>query len=60
MTKADKRIPVTEERWNELHEMKGAGETYDELIEKLIKERKKARLFEDMEQIRNESEFEPI
>jgi len=33
---ADKRIPVTEERWRELHDLKDAGQTYDELLEELI------------------------
>ena len=32
MSNATKRIPVTEERWEELNELKGAGETYDELL----------------------------
>jgi len=35
---ADKRIPVTEERWQQLHDMKDAGQTYDELLEELIQE----------------------
>ena len=33
---ADKRIPVTEKRWNELHDLKKAGQTYDELLDELI------------------------
>lgn len=33
---ADKRIPVTEERWKQLHDLKGAGQTFDELIGELI------------------------
>lgn len=43
---ADKRIPVSEERWRELGEMKDAGQTYDELLEELIEEHKKHRLAE--------------
>lgn len=35
---ADKRIPVTESTWEMLGEMKGAGETYDELIGELIED----------------------
>ena len=54
---ATKRIPVTEAVWNELSDLKAAGQTYSELLEEMIEERKKARLFRDMERIEAESEF---
>lgn len=57
MAKADKRIPVTEERWRELHELKEPGQTYDDLLSELVEEHKKARLFRDMERIRQENDF---
>lgn len=60
MAKADKRIPVTEERWQELHSLKGPGQTYDDLLADLVEEHKKARLFRDMDRIREENEFEPL
>lgn len=60
MSNADKRIPVTEERWKQLHELKGPGQTFDELIEELVEERKKRRLFRDLNRIREEKEFEPL
>lgn len=60
MSNASKRIPVTEERWKELHELKGAGQTYDQLLEELLEEHKKAKLFRDMNRIREESEFVPL
>ena len=60
MSKADKRIPVTEQRWEELHTLKAPGQTYDELLDELIGEYKKARLFRDMNEIREEEEFEPL
>lgn len=60
MSNADKRIPVTEERWKQLHELKGPGQTFDELIEELVEERKKRRLFQDLNEIRDESEFKPL
>jgi len=44
MSTANKRIPVTEERWKELNELKSAGETYDELLEKLIQEHNRRHL----------------
>lgn len=60
MSKADKRIPVTEERWKELHELKEPGQTYDQLLDEIVGKYKKARLFEDMNQIREEEEFESL
>jgi len=44
MSTANKRIPVTEERWKELNELKSAGETYDELLENLIQEHNRRHL----------------
>lgn len=60
MSKADKRIPVTEERWEQLHDLKQPGQTYDDLLAALVEEHKKAQLIEDMEQISEESEFTPL
>lgn len=60
MANAEKRIPVTEERWKQLHDLKGPGQTFDELIEDLVEERKKQRLFRDVNRIREESEFEAL
>ena len=59
MSNATKRIPVTEERWRELHELKQPGQTFDELIEELLEQQKKANLFEDLEEAR-EQEFVPL
>ena len=44
MSNANKRIPVTEERWNELNELKQAGQTYDELLEELVEEHNRRQL----------------
>lgn len=60
MANASKRIPVTEDRWKELHELKGPGQTFDELIEELVEVRKKARLVRDMDRIEEEGEFVPL
>lgn len=43
---ADKRIPVTEETRKELHELKEPGQTYDDLLKQLAKQRRR----EDVEQ----------
>ena len=45
---AVKRIPVSEPIWKELGAMKGAGQTYDDLLGDLIERAKKARLEEDL------------
>lgn len=54
---ADKRIPVSEERWRELGEMKDAGQTYDELLDELIQEHKKHRLAEMVREKRDDGSF---
>ena len=54
---ATKRIPVTEAVGNELSDLKVAGQTYSQLLEEMIEDRKKARFFWDMERIEAESEF---
>lgn len=53
MSRADKRIPVTEERWKELNELKGAGETYDELLAELIREHQRRQLAERAREVRD-------
>ena len=54
---AIKRIPVTEAVWVELSDLKTAGQTYSQLLEEMIEDRKKARFFQDMERIEKEGEF---
>lgn len=57
---ADKRIPVREETWKKLGELKEAGKTYDDLLEELMEEHKKHSLFKRLEEIEEESEFVPL
>jgi predicted CopG family antitoxin len=45
---AVKRLPVSEKVWKELGAMKGAGQTYDDLLEEMIERVRKARLEEDI------------
>ncbi len=54
---ATKRIPVTENIWQELSKIKKAGQTYDELLLELVEEHKKARLFSEMRIIEEEGDF---
>lgn len=39
-------IPVTEERWNDLRDLKAEGQSYDELIGLLVQEHRRRRLTE--------------
>ncbi|SEH60928.1 hypothetical protein SAMN05192561_11254 [Halopenitus malekzadehii] len=49
---ASKRIPVTEDRWKELNELKEAGQTYDELLKELIQEKNRSELAERVRSVR--------
>jgi predicted CopG family antitoxin len=57
LSKADKRIPVTKERWEELHDLKGAGQTFDELLAELIEEKKEKKLAEMVREKREHGDF---
>jgi len=52
MSNASKRIPVTEQRWKELNELKEAGETYDDLLGELIQEHQRRQLAERATEVR--------
>jgi predicted CopG family antitoxin len=52
MSNATKRIPVTKERWEELNELKGAGETYDDILEELIQEHQRRDLADRAKDVR--------
>lgn len=41
---ADKRIPVTEATRKELHDLKEPGQTYDDLLQELAQQRRRADL----------------
>jgi len=54
---ADKRIPVTEETHKELHELKDPGQTYDDLLQDLARQRRLEELenrFRDIEEADSE------
>lgn len=53
MSRAEKRIPVTEDRWKELNDLKDAGQTYDELLAELIQEHNRAQLAERARDVRD-------
>lgn len=53
---------MSEQVWKELAEMRSAGQTYDELLEDLIEERKKRRLAEDVKawRLRKREDYVPL
>jgi predicted CopG family antitoxin len=54
---ADKRIPVTRAVWESLFDLNRPGETFSQLLEEMIENEKKARLFRDLDKIEEEDEF---
>ncbi len=57
---ASARIPVSKERHRELHQLKEPGQTYDELLEAMIREYKRKKLFDRLDEIEGSSEFTPL
>ena len=54
---ADKRIPVTKDVWEGLSDLKRPGKTFAHLLEEMIENEKKARLFRDLDEIEENDEF---
>lgn len=48
---ADKRIPVTEETRKQLHDLKEPGETYDDLLRELVRQRRREELADDFREL---------
>jgi len=57
---ADKKIRVSEESREELHNLKEPGESYDEVIQDLVDEHKKRRLFEMVDEKKERDDFAPL
>lgn len=59
---ADKRIRVSEERREQLHELKDVGESYDDVLEQLIQEHNRKQLAERMREVdeMDTEEFVPL
>ncbi|MGC9444698.1 MAG: antitoxin VapB family protein [Candidatus Methanospirareceae archaeon] len=54
---ATKRIPVSQEIWEELNRLKEPGQTFDDLLEELLEREKKLKLIKDMKRIEETAEF---
>ncbi len=59
-TGATSRIPVSREIWAKLSSLRAPGETYDQLLDRMIEAEKERRFFEDMERIEKRGKFVPI
>lgn len=57
---ATSRIPVSRAVWAELSSLRKPGQTYDHLLEEMIEQEKKKRLFEDMDRIEKRGKFVPM
>lgn len=60
MSKADKRIPVTEDRFQELGDLKNAGQTWDELLGELAQARKEQNLARMVRDSKENDDFIPL
>jgi len=54
---AIKRIPVSEEVWAAVSELKRPGQTFDDLLSQMVEQEKKRRLIEEMDSIEAEGDF---
>lgn len=43
---------MAEERWEQLHNLKQPGQTYDELIEELVQERNRRQMADKVRRVR--------
>ena len=59
MSKADKRIPVREETFEQLGGLKGAGETWDDVMQELIEAHQRENRRELLERT-DEDEYVPL
>ena len=52
-----KRIPVKEPTWKDLHDLKEAGESYDELLSRMVRRERDYRDWKMVVEIEEASEF---
>jgi len=60
MTTLTKRIPVSEQVWKDLAELRTAGQTYNDILTEMIELQKKQRLTEDIQRSLDEGDFIPL
>jgi len=57
---ATKRIPVTPSTWRTVHQLRKPGQTYDDVINELIRRDSESRLIEETQRIRKRNKFVPL
>lgn len=50
----DSQIPVTEETWKELRDLKEPGQTYDDLLKELVQQRRRQELKQRFRELEDE------
>ncbi|ADN36170.1 conserved hypothetical protein [Methanolacinia petrolearia DSM 11571] len=55
-----KRIPIKEPTWRELHDLKKAGQSYDDLISEMIEREQDYREWKMIAGIEKEGDFVPF
>ncbi len=57
---ATKRIPVCPSTWETVHQLRKPGQTFDDVINELIRKNSETRLIEETRRIRKRNKFVPL
>jgi len=57
---ATKRIPVCPSTWETVHQLRKPGQTFDDVINELIRKNSETRLIEETQRIRKRNTFVPL
>lgn len=57
---ATKRIPVCPSTWETVHQLRKPGQTFDDVINELIRKNSETRLIEETQRIRKRGKFVPL
>ena len=57
---ATKRIPVCPSTWETVHQLRKPGQTFDDVINELIRKNSEIRFIEETQRIRKRNKFVPL
>jgi hypothetical protein len=57
---ATKRIPVCPSTWETVHQLRKPGQTFDDVINELIRKNSETRLIEETRRIRKRNKYVPL
>ena len=57
---ATKRIPVCPSTWETIHELRKPGQTFDDVINELVRRNSETRLIEEMARLRKRDRYIPL